>query len=294
MVIVVDNNPDGGAEWFTQAISRLGQSRRVQAHGRSIHYLTWGHDKNSPVLLFVHGYRAHAQWWSFITPFFAEEYRVAALDLSGMGDSDRCAEYSAAGFAEDIIAVLGDMGAQGAILVGHSFGGGRALRAAADAPDLIDRVIVVDSFIQFPNRPTLEGVQLRGVNAAYQNFEEAYRRFRLTPPQPCSIPQILGHIARTSLRNVIGGWEWKFDRNLPAIILDAAEAELFSTIRARVDVIFGQHSSVVDAPLAEQTAKLFDPHRQAIEIPEGYHHVMVSQPLALVTALRALLIGGKG
>ena len=40
-----------------------------------------------PGLLLVHGNAAHAYWWSFIAPLLARDYNVAAMDLSGMGDS---------------------------------------------------------------------------------------------------------------------------------------------------------------------------------------------------------------
>ena len=55
--------------------------------GARVHYLRWG-DKARPGLLLVHGNAAHAYWWSFIAPFLARDYNVAAIDLSGMGDSD--------------------------------------------------------------------------------------------------------------------------------------------------------------------------------------------------------------
>ena len=40
-----------------------------------------------PGLLLLHGNGAHAGWYRFIAPFFADRYRVAAMSWSGMGAS---------------------------------------------------------------------------------------------------------------------------------------------------------------------------------------------------------------
>ncbi|MEQ1819104.1 MAG: glycoside hydrolase family 15 protein, partial [Terricaulis sp.] len=49
---------------------------------------------------------AHANWWRFIAPFFTRDYRVAALDLSGMGDSGKRPEYNATLRADEMRATI--------------------------------------------------------------------------------------------------------------------------------------------------------------------------------------------
>ena len=60
------------------------ESRFLRAGKTNLHYVDEGPADAAP-LLFLHGNGAHADWWSFIAPFFAAEYRVAALSWSGMG-----------------------------------------------------------------------------------------------------------------------------------------------------------------------------------------------------------------
>ena len=77
-------------DWFRWAISHPGQSQFVMVAGCRIHYLHWGREPARPGergLLFVHGGGAHSHWWSYIAPYFTRDFRVAAIDLSGMGDS---------------------------------------------------------------------------------------------------------------------------------------------------------------------------------------------------------------
>src|SRR6187431_873391 len=95
--------------WFEWALAQPFSSHVVEVEGCPIHYLAWpGDDEvaNQRGLLFVHGGGAHANWWRFVAPFFTRYFRVAALDLSGMGDSGSRQEYNASLRAQEIRAVL--------------------------------------------------------------------------------------------------------------------------------------------------------------------------------------------
>ena len=71
--------------WFRRALKAPFEDREVTVAGTPIHYLYWAERETLPGLVLVNGNGAHAHWWRFIAPFFLKEYRVAALDLSGMG-----------------------------------------------------------------------------------------------------------------------------------------------------------------------------------------------------------------
>ena len=69
-------------EWFENAVGTAPTSHRVTVEGCPIHYLRWGPETSEkPGLLFVHGGAAHAQWWSFIAPLFAEDRPMLQLNL---------------------------------------------------------------------------------------------------------------------------------------------------------------------------------------------------------------------
>ena len=59
-------------EWFQKAIERAPHRALVPVDGANIELLTWG-ERGKPGLIFVHGNSAHADWWSFICPFFADQ-----------------------------------------------------------------------------------------------------------------------------------------------------------------------------------------------------------------------------
>ena len=104
-------------EWFIRAIESPVMSRFVDVQDCPIHYLLWrGDDEDADRrgLLLVHGGGAHANWWRYIGPFFTRYFRVAAIDLSGMGDSGHREEYSALVRAAEIRAAYSRSSARSA------------------------------------------------------------------------------------------------------------------------------------------------------------------------------------
>ena len=114
-------------EWFFAAIETPCVVGQVEVDECDVVYRTWGEAGQPPVLL-VHGMHAHSRWWDFIAPQLLPDYQVAALDLTGMGDSDYRYDYSSKTFAQEITAVCDAMGFDDSVaLVAHSFGGRMAL-----------------------------------------------------------------------------------------------------------------------------------------------------------------------
>ena len=132
-------------DWFRWAISYPGQSQFVTVAGCRIHYLHWTRAPARPGergLLFVHGGGAHSHWWSYIAPYFIRDFRVAAIDLSGMGDSAWRADYNSELRAEEIRAVIAaaQLGER-PFVIGHSFGGFMTMKVASQYGDMLGGVI---------------------------------------------------------------------------------------------------------------------------------------------------------
>jgi pimeloyl-ACP methyl ester carboxylesterase len=139
-------------DWFRWAISQPGQSRFVTVAGCRIHYLVWARAPVRPGergLLFVHGGGAHSHWWSYIAPYFTRDFRVAAIDLSGMGDSGWRAHYNSELRAEEICAVIAaaQLGER-PFVIGHSFGGFMTMKVASQHGDTLGGAVIVDSPIR--------------------------------------------------------------------------------------------------------------------------------------------------
>lgn len=277
--------------WFNDALAHPPVSCYADVNGARIHYLALGmEDTQKPVLLFLHGFRAHAHWWDFIAPFFRAQYRVLAMDFSGMGDSEHRASYSVDTFAADITGLIDTLGIGPVTGIGHSYGGSRLLRACAERPELFKQAIVIDSYVLFDGEagPSLPA-KLLGTRA-YSDFESACARYRLMPEQPDALPFLVSHIAGHALREAPDGWRWKFDTDMPTTGYRETDGDaLLARITTPVDFIRGECSEVVSEERAERTVRLLQRARGPVVIPKGQHHLMLDQPLALVSALRALL-----
>lgn len=113
--------------------------------GTPIHFTDQG--QGSPALVFIHGWSCDAGYWDAQVKHFATSHRVVAIDLAGHGASGQeRTDYTVEAFAGDVVAVLQKLDLKGAILVGHSMGGGVIVEAALAAPDRVAGLVGVDNF----------------------------------------------------------------------------------------------------------------------------------------------------
>jgi pimeloyl-ACP methyl ester carboxylesterase len=276
--------------WFSDAVEAPRESRRVDVEGCPINSLRWG-DAGRPGVVFVHGGAAHAHWWSFIAPLLTSDYRVAAIDLSGHGDSGRRDLYPRELWAQEVMAVAADAEIEGKpIIVGHSMGGFVTIQTAAEHGDHLAGAVVLDSPVRRPDPEAEEGARGKAFRnpKLYPDVDTALEHYRLVPGQPCENQFILDHIARHSLREVEGGFTWKFDPSVFRRITPRAAHEILPKVRCRVALFFAQFG-LVTPDIGEYMYELLDRNAPVVEIPQCYHHMMLDQPLAIVAALRALL-----
>lgn len=264
----------------------------VSVNGAMIRYHLWDRaPPGAPTLLFLHGFRAHSRWWDHIVPFFWDDYKIVAMDFSGMGDSESRSTYTMRGFSDEVLAVIDDAGLAPATIIAHSFGGSPAALAGGQAPEKISHAILIDS------RMIIEGVsdpkeeELLAFAAAkrlYPSLEALLERYRLIPVSGSVEPMLIDHISRHSARREGDGWTWKFDPAFDPQLTDDPD-RLVPPSSLSIDYIFGEESGVVDRALANLIVSLFPHGAGPIVIPHCNHHVLLEQPLALVSVIRSLL-----
>ena len=282
-----NNVPD----WFFKAVETEAREKRVEVDDCDVAYRVWDGEEG-PGLLFIHGMNAHSHWWDFIAPSFIRQYRVAAMDLTGMGDSDFRYEYDPATYANEIVGVLDAAGfGPDSIVIAHSFGGYMAVKAANLFPDRFAGLVLVDSGIRHPDEPIPDRPPMGGRAKLYPDRESALTRFRLQPPQPCENQYILEYIARHSLLRADGGWTWKFDDDL-LVTLKGGErqADDYASLRCKLAVIYGADSELFSKRTLEYMRELIPQDFPAIAIAEAQHHVFLDQPERFIAALEQVLL----
>jgi pimeloyl-ACP methyl ester carboxylesterase len=289
----VPAHPPTAPVWFQRALAVGFTDEFVEHDGAAIHYLAWG-DTGRRGLVFVHGGGAHAHWWTHLAATFASEFRVLAVDLSGHGDSTHREHYRLEQWTDEVVAVAGAGGIDGLpVIIGHSMGGFVTIATAARHPGRMTGVIVCDSPV-VQEDPEIGAYRLReafGRPRTYATVDDAVSRFRTVPAQAHYLDYVIDYVARHSLKQVDGGWQWKFDRRIFEQFgagMRGIAAPYLSQVTCRLALLRSECGLVtpdIGASMYEQLGRV----TPVIEIPEAGHHAMLDQPLILLTALRTLL-----
>ena len=281
-------------EWFEWAVSQRPSSNQVTVDNCKIHYLKWTTEKaEKPGILFVHGGAAHAQWWSFIAPFFAKDRPVAAIDLSGMGDSSRREEYTNAHRVSEMAAVIEDAGlGPKPVVVGHSFGGTMTMCFCGKHSSELSGAVIVDSFVR-PPRDDDDGPRRSGRPKPYfPDKATIARRYRLSPYQACDNEFIVEHIAQHSVIEEERGWTWKYDDGVRGRgTQDEPLADYLRNMNCPKALFYGEESVLLSNEVLAFTSKQFGGGDYIIPFPASGHHLMLDQPIGFIAALRAVFAG---
>lgn len=293
-------------EWFETVLAVPRREGQVDSAGCRVHYFSWG-DPSKPGILLLHGFLAHARCFAFIAPFLARDHYVVAYDFSGMGDSGVREAYPDAVRLQELMDVAGQTGlfesGHKPSIIAHSYGGSIGLLAMEQHHEHFDRLVICDLMTLRPERLKAHakdngppGSQdASRPNRIYPDYETAKGRFVLSPPQKVNEPYLFDYMAFHSLKQVEGGWTWKFDPSVFERSSDLherllAQAKRIADAPGRIVIVYGEESALFDADSADYIAESGGGHIPMIAIPDARHHLMLDQPVAFAAVLRAVLV----
>jgi len=300
------NNPP---QWLIKAFGIPRTQGRANANGCEIQYYRWG-NPNKPSIVLLHGFLAHSGCWAFIAPFLANDYDVISYDMSGMGDSAWRETYDDQVRSEELFSLCDQIGlfenGQKPTLVAHSYGGRVATYAAHAYKDRFAGLLICDLMMIRPSILKANADKFgppssnkgNKPNRIYPDYETARKRFILSPPQEAEVPELADFMAFHSLKEVEGGWQWKFDPRVFTPITTgpsnwAEISELVVSAPIRKAIVYGEESYLFTADSAIYTKELTETlgidSFPLIGIPQARHHVMLDQPVALTATLRSIL-----
>ena len=120
------------------------EHRFVDANGIRLHVAEAGDRDGDPVVL-LHGWPQHWYEWRHLIPPLAERYRVICPDLRGLGWSDAPRSgYEKETLADDVLALIDELGLDSVRLVGHDWGGWVGFLICLREPERVSRHLALN------------------------------------------------------------------------------------------------------------------------------------------------------
>jgi pimeloyl-ACP methyl ester carboxylesterase len=173
-------------------------------------YVDDGGDGGVPVV-FVHAFAGSSRDWYEQLEHQRADRRAVAFDLRGHGHSDPPGrlDYTIAGFANDLAAVVDGLDLRRFFVVGHSLGGVTAIEYAGHHPDRVAGLVLCGT----PGRSSPEQTEqiLTAMKADYESVYEGYWK------------KLLAH-ARPGVEKHVNSERWHLQRDAALAIMNAVFA----------------------------------------------------------------------
>ena len=115
----------------------------AEVRGLRVRYLDWGGD--GPPVLALHGLASSAHWYDLVVPLLRERYHIVAPDQRGHGQTTQApGGYDWRSLSSDAVGLMDRLGISRAVVMGHSWGANVAVNVAAEFPDRVDSLVLID------------------------------------------------------------------------------------------------------------------------------------------------------
>ena len=132
---------------------------RFSVNNIELDYDVTGHGE---ALLLLHGLGSTKKDWENQVPYFSKEFKVVTVDLRGHGETTcPSSDYGVDLMVSDVKGLLDYLEIDKVIPVGFSMGGAVAFQLAYDYPDLINKLVIVNSGPDFNDMGTTGEQMLR-------------------------------------------------------------------------------------------------------------------------------------
>tara|TARA_B100001250_G_scaffold280327_1_gene242680 strand:+ start:5127 stop:6044 length:918 start_codon:yes stop_codon:yes gene_type:complete len=201
-----ENAEEAGISW--KGTPKVERKFFTSSEGFSISGIFWGEEP--PQLVFLHGGAQNAHTWDTVA--LALDMPLLALDLPGHGHSDwrpKC-DYTPFVLADQVAEAIKHWAPETEAVVGMSLGGLTALCIAADYPQLVKRLGIVDVTPGTDQAKAEPIINFVAGPEVFESFEEILKRTIEHNPTR----------SETSLRRGVlhnaheiedGKWSWRYD-----------------------------------------------------------------------------------
>ncbi len=267
--------------------------------------LAWQQMGEGPDLIFLHGVAANRAFWFPIATQFAAAFKVTLFDLRGHGYSERSPSgYTSADMGRDLLGLMDVLAIDRASIVGHSYGGGAALEAAALAPHRFNKLALADVRVQrLQPEMRLDDLEDRSgfeqalvdraggpTTLAHETqigfrFLEASARLKVAGEIPGGSDEFIPFGEGSGALRAAKSWLALLDETAARSEFPQAGADeaALRNITAPTLLLYGERSRCW--PSAKALSQLL-PHSRTLSVPNGGHFFPISQMAFTLAALK--------
>jgi pimeloyl-ACP methyl ester carboxylesterase len=283
----------------------VAEQREFALPGLTLAAQVWGRAGDLPVIA-AHGWLDNASTFDLLAPRL-QGCEIVALDLAGHGGSGPRSPDAAYNIWEDVgdlLEVCEQLGWQRCNLLGHSRGAAISMLFAASFPERVDKVVLIEGGVpvigtaeeaprtlarSFRERRALRGKSGRIFADRMTAIDERAQGFTKLTLAAAEI------LARRSLREVRGGYQWHADQRLkgtPEVRLTLEHVRAFvRAVEAPVLMILAEQSPFGGTDLYKQMIAAFRTI-EVVTLP-GSHHLHLEGAEGEIAALVRRFLGTR-
>ena len=282
-----DNATEVGIAWNgPPAVRRV----RVNVDSeRALSALVWG--TAPPEIVFLHGGAQNAHTWDTVALALGQP--LVAIDLPGHGHSDggKNGSLNVPSNAEDIAVAIRELAPNAKLVVGMSLGGMTSVALAGHAPELVQRLALVDVTPGVDGPKSQQIANFINGPESFPNFDELLARtIEFNPTRTES--SLRRGILHNALQLEDGSWVWRYRRMVESggdhpdfsSLWDLISASSMPLLLARGML---SQSVVDDADEAELVKRR--PDAQIVHVEQAGHSIQGDQPVELARILNEFL-----
>jgi len=264
----------------------------ADSNGVKIHYATIG---KGPLIVMIHGFPDYWFTWRKQMEGLSDKYQCVAIDQRGYNLSDKpegVDNYAVPLLVGDVIAVIKSLGKDKAIIVGHDWGGLVAWQLALNAPQYVDRLIILN--LPHPRGITRElahNPKQQAASAYARNFQQEGSETMVKPEQlvfwvtdPDAKPKYLEAFQRSSIKAMLNYYK----RNYPKQPYEEDSSPLVKT-QMPVLMIHGLKDTALLSDALNNTWDWMGKDLTLVTVPEAGHFVQQDAADLVTRSMRAWL-----
>lgn len=224
-------------------------------------------------VVYVHGNNASYKW--FTRSMEVPGLRTIALDLPNFGRSGRIDSFEMSTYGEYVSAFIEEVAGGPVVLVGHSLGGAVAMSVACTRPELVDRLMLVNSSpVEGLFTPPERYPFLEALRANEDQYRAALRATAPTLSDDAWFDELFADAYRMNDGAVIGHAE---------TLANADFREQASNYHGPVVVVRGEQDMLITEEMSKRTADAFNGRLR--QLPGVGHSVMAEDPQLFISVL---------